>query len=211
MAAYGNIRRSVAECPRKSPTTPSLRRISCTAASTPAQLPVYLMNCGFEAWNKIFTRSRGAMRVFACQKVVSTWRWREHSSDLRRILQLPRRGRSVACNREIVCGAWFFGAAKTPGQRLSLRHCQGSVTSKRRLKTGRGIWESRLPAFPPTGYEALEMRPRRWQKRTECLNSATYLLYGGEHGGGGEGDRGGGSGRGAQSDRGGRLEYLVTD
>lgn len=65
IAAYGKIRSSVAECPRNSPSSPSCRRISCTAWKTPDQLPEYLRNFGFEAWKRILTRSSGAMRVFA--------------------------------------------------------------------------------------------------------------------------------------------------
>lgn len=35
------------------------------AAARPAQLPVYLANCGFDAWKRILTRSSGATTVFA--------------------------------------------------------------------------------------------------------------------------------------------------
>ena len=45
---------------------PSCRLMSRMAVTTPNHDPVYLANCGLDAWKRIFTRSSGATTVFAC-------------------------------------------------------------------------------------------------------------------------------------------------
>lgn len=62
------MRRRVTECPLKRPDTPSCALMSRMARTTPNQEPVYFANCGFEAWKRILTRSRGAMRVLPWEK-----------------------------------------------------------------------------------------------------------------------------------------------
>lgn len=71
MAAYGKIRNNVAECPRNNPDGPSLWVMSRIAFTTPSHEPLYFANCGLEAWKRIFTRSRGAIKVFAYTVYVS--------------------------------------------------------------------------------------------------------------------------------------------
>jgi hypothetical protein len=59
------MRRRVAEWPRKRPRTPAWALMSRIAVTTPNQEPVYLANCGLDAWKRIFTRSRGPTTVLA--------------------------------------------------------------------------------------------------------------------------------------------------
>src|SRR4051812_24357474 len=56
--------------------------MSRMAVMTPNHDPVYLANCGFEAWNRILTRSRGPTTVLACAHTVSTcpFHWRRSNT-----------------------------------------------------------------------------------------------------------------------------------